>query len=572
MKALRMLRRLWRQELGQGLVLAALAMLVILGFAAITVDVGYWFAQKGEVQKAVDAAALAGAWELPDDSVAAAAKAQEYLLKNGVDETKGDSISITFRRTYITDPTKWDTIVVTVDRPAQAWFARAFGLEDALIGNVHAAAAKGGGGAAFTPVDVVEVMDRTGSMTSAEMIRAKEGAEALLEYFEPSLQHVALAVLPASVSWANPCPPTQSGGVWLPVNLSDDFQNDDGTLDHTSRLVSTIDGLTTSPISWGYSTDLGSPLKAATDELVTHGRLGEKWGIILLGDGVANVKPAYDTGYLNCTAEAAVPNPPPPPSNRNGDGNGFQTNPMYACADDTNRAVDTDSGTTTNTGCGDTGKDRHIFSNYGISVPSGNEIQGIAVRLDARVDSTPFGSTRNMCVELSWDGGTTWTAAKTTSSLTTGYQTYELGNNGELWGRTWSLSDLSNANFRVRITNVANNVLRDFYLDWVAVNVYYAPPGSGPCDYAARQADAAKALNPPIEIFTIGYGLNDPAKPGGNDCLDSSGPWHNRTGEELMEYIASGPDHFFNEPSTEDLRPIFEVIGSKLASGTYLVE
>ncbi|MCJ7511050.1 MAG: pilus assembly protein TadG-related protein, partial [Dehalococcoidia bacterium] len=158
MKALRMLRRLWRQELGQGLVLAALGMLVILGFAAMAVDVGYWLAQKGEVQKAVDAAALAGAWELPDDSVAATAKAQEYLLKNGVDASKGDTISITFRRTYITDPTKWDTIVVTVDRPAQAWFARAFGLEDALIGNVHAAAAKGGGGGAFTPVDVVEVL------------------------------------------------------------------------------------------------------------------------------------------------------------------------------------------------------------------------------------------------------------------------------------------------------------------------------------------------------------------------------------------------------------------------------
>jgi hypothetical protein len=177
-----------------------------------------------------------------------------------------------------------------------------------------------------------------------------------------------------------------------------------------------------------------------------------------------------------------------------------------------------------------------------------------------------------MCVQLSWNGGTTWTAAKQTSSLGTSQQTYTLGGNGELWGRTWALSDLSNANFRVRVTDVYNNTSRTFYLDWVAVKVFYAPPGSGPCDYAARQADAAKALNPPIEIFTIGYGLNDPTKPGGNTCNDSSGPWHNRTGEELMEYIASGPDHFFNEPSTEDLRPIFEVIGSKLASGTHLVE
>ena len=43
-------------------------------------------------------------------------------------------------------------------------------------------------------------------------------------------------------------------------------------------------------------------------------------------------------------------------------------------------------------------------------------------------------------------------------------------------------------------------------------------------------------------------------------------------GWDLLEYMATDADHFFDEPSTADLRPIFEVIGSQLAGGSRLVE
>jgi len=39
-----------------------------------------------------------------------------------------------------------------------------------------------------------------------------------------------------------------------------------------------------------------------------------------------------------------------------------------------------------------------------------------------------------------------------------------------------------------------------------------------------------------------------------------------------MEYMATDEDHFFDEPSTADLEPIFKVIGSQLAGGARLVE
>ena len=566
MRLLRLLRSLWCQEFGQGLALGVLAMVAILGLAAMAVDVGYWFSQKGEVQKAVDAAALAGAWELPDDSAAAEAKAREYLAKNGVEEAKGDTISISFRCTstwlVACDPATnhWDTIVIRVERPAQAWFARVFGIQEALIENVHAAGCNGPcGGAAYQPVDVVQILDRTGSMSDGDMANAKDGARALLEYFEPSLQRVGLGVLGPSTSWSNPCSSSEPGE-WLPVNLSDDYQNPDGTLKTSSRLVSTINCLRTSSVG----TNLGSPMEAAVNELVTNGRPDEKWGIILLTDGAANAMPAYDTGYRDCTAEAAV-------TSGSGDNNGFQTNPMNACADDSSRAEDPNSGTNTNTSCGSSGKDRHDFYNYGISVPSGNHIMGIEVRLDAWVDSAS--GTRRMCVQLSWDGGNTWTSTQQTSNLRSSQRTYTLGGNGDNWDHTGTPSELSDANFRVRVTDVASSTSRDFYLDWAAVKVYYSS-ASGPCEYAAQQADIAKDAG--IEVFTIGYGLEvagySVCGGVGNTCECDHGAWKDRHATELMEYMATDADHFFNEPDTADLRPIFEVIGYQLAGGSRLVE
>jgi len=81
-----------------------------------------------------------------------------------------------------------------------------------------------------------------------------------------------------------------------------------------------------------------------------------------------------------------------------------------------------------------------------------------------------------MCVELSWDGGTTRTAAKTTADLTESEQTYILGSTSDTWGRIWGSSQFSDGNFRLRITNVAPNNSRDFRLDWVPVQVTYSPP------------------------------------------------------------------------------------------------
>jgi hypothetical protein len=58
---------------------------------------------------------------------------------------------------------------------------------------------------------------------------------------------------------------------------------------------------------------------------------------------------------------------------------------------------------------------------------------------------------------------------------TTTEHTAILGGSADTWGRAWSPADFSDANFRVRLTT-NNTAAQTFNLDWVAVNVYYAPP------------------------------------------------------------------------------------------------
>ena len=175
---------------------------------------------------------------------------------------------------------------------------------------------------------------------------------------------------------------------------------------------------------------------------------------------------ASSTGFKSPSAQAAV-------TSGSGDNNGFQTSPTNVFADDGLFAVDTNSGTNTNTACNNTGKDRHTYSNYGFSIPAGSTIQGIEVKLNSRVDSTT--GAPKICVELSWNGGASWTTAVSSATLSTNETIYTLGGVTNTWGRTWTNTDFDNANFRVRLTMVSSNTSRDYSLDWLGVQVRYTP-------------------------------------------------------------------------------------------------
>jgi hypothetical protein len=174
--------------------------------------------------------------------------------------------------------------------------------------------------------------------------------------------------------------------------------------------------------------------------------------------------PATNTGMKGPSANSAD-------TTSAGDNNGYEVTASNAHPNDSFFAVDNNSGSGTNTSCTHTQKDKHRFYNFGFDIPPAAIIQGIEVRLDAKADSTS--GAPKICVQLSWDGGASWTTTKSTPTLTTSNATYILGGPADNWGIAWTLSNVSNANFRVRVIDVSSSTSRDFSLDWVAVRVNY---------------------------------------------------------------------------------------------------
>ncbi len=167
---------------------------------------------------------------------------------------------------------------------------------------------------------------------------------------------------------------------------------------------------------------------------------------------------------LNCAADAPV-------TVSSGHNDGYEITSSNACASGGGLAVDDKSGKGNVADCSDPGKDRHLFWNYGASIPSGATIDGVVVRLDAFADNT--GNSPAICAELSWDGGITWTAAQTTPVLGTSQATYLLGSPSDTWGHVWTPAQLADGSLVVRLTDIAVKNDRDFSLDWVAVDITY---------------------------------------------------------------------------------------------------
>jgi hypothetical protein len=177
--------------------------------------------------------------------------------------------------------------------------------------------------------------------------------------------------------------------------------------------------------------------------------------------------PSVATGFKGCTGASNA-------ADTGGDGNGYETSPANACGDDALVASDANSGTSTTVSCSNAGKDRHRFWDFGLGVPASvYAVDGIQVRLDEGLAAT--GGSIQVCVELSSNGGSTWTAAKSVSITTATITTYNLGATNDTWGRSWFGSDFSNANFRVRITDVASTTSKTFRLEYLAVQVTYTP-------------------------------------------------------------------------------------------------
>ena len=122
---------------------------------------------------------------------------------------------------------------------------------------------------------------------------------------------------------------------------------------------------------------------------------------------------------------------------------------------------------------GNNEEDYYVF--YGVpSMLAGYDVKsidGITVSIDAYASSTGCYST----VQLSWNGGVSFTGTKTTSNWgTSDTNTYlSVGGSSDTWSRTWVSSEFTVGNFDVYIYSYGNLATKTIYYDHVVITVYF---------------------------------------------------------------------------------------------------
>jgi hypothetical protein len=292
------------EERGQVLVLLVVVMVGMLGMCALVVDLGFLYWNQRNLQASADAAALAGAMELPDPANAVAV-AKNYGTGSGARNSDSRIANVketvqTKCLTSIPGCSPVNAVQVDEDADVQTFFMRLFGSDFAHI-HVRATACSPCG---VHALDIVLVLDRTGSMcqdsagrsdpSCTDLNNAKAGIKTFLGFLDPKLDWVGLAVLPPASSISNRCAApvvanyNSTSSPYVLVPLSQDYKLANGTLNSASNLISTLNC-----VQGGANTAYANAIEAAQAELDKDGRKGVQDIIVFLSDGAANIGPTY---------------------------------------------------------------------------------------------------------------------------------------------------------------------------------------------------------------------------------------------------------------------------------------
>jgi Putative Flp pilus-assembly TadE/G-like len=293
-----------RDERGQVIVLVVVALVGLLGMCALVVDLGYLYWNQRHLQASADAAALAGAMQLPD-SASSVSVAKQFGTGSGAKnrDSRLTNVSETVSTKCLTSVPGCDPVnAVVVDETAtvDTFFMQIFGVDFAHV-HVRATACSPCG---IKPLDIMLVLDRTGSMCQdsngandpacTDLNNARTGMKTFLGFLDQKVDWVGLSVLPPATSIAAKCSTPSSSNYnsttapYLLVPLSKDYKLSSGGLNTSSNLVSTINC-----VQGGGGTSYANAIESAQAELDAHGRSDVQDVIIFLSDGAANLGPSY---------------------------------------------------------------------------------------------------------------------------------------------------------------------------------------------------------------------------------------------------------------------------------------
>jgi Putative Flp pilus-assembly TadE/G-like len=495
-----------------------IALIALLGTAALVMDVGFAWYAKRQVQASADAAALAGAQALPDVATATSL-ANQYASLNTPDNLNNVNITVTTRcsanaGTWCgpTDTFQANTIAVTETAKTPTWFANVLGFDHFDVKGVATACQP----CSSAPVDIMLVVDRTGSMCSptgpggvcTDLDNAKEGVQTLLGMMDPNIDTVGLVALPpyndnttnavcsnhaASTKFningrtISPANYDQADLVYLNDPLGSDFKTSASSpLNPASNLVQHMQvdtsGVHNCIQSFG-STSYDEAIKAGQAELVKDGRPGVPKVLVFMTDGEANIG-GYWPGVAGHGLEPDLGDP----------ATSFNMSPVGAVS-----AVNPD-------------------------------------------DAQPCQSAINASTAIKAAGTTIYTIGYALYDATTGYAYCTHG----VWGqidRSWATSSTD---------------YKDFKCD--AIGTVMTGPNKG-----QSWADGGAGHYQGI------YPAQPPSSSNSNPCTNTITGDHGEepllTSYQTLQTIAS-PGDFYNKPTAGDVTQIFAAIAADITKGT----
>ena len=366
-----------RRDDGAALVVVTLAIVLLLACAALAIDISYHVNERQALSDTLDTAAQAGAFELPDDPDAAEAAAREYAAANDPDlgpltvdfwcvvgsVGSGGVFVVDVTHIPVTcnpgpapynigryagmecsaahcaipcDPDQGDTcntMRVADSKVVPYRFGPVVGIDQGNTGTLVSAACKGDCGTLSTsPLDIMLVVDRTGSMGN-EIEDLEDAVFAVRDTLSTPEHRLGIALL--GESWTDDALDA-NGGVfgdwrdilvqiygdrydelfgarfgyrprdclgtpadssarssdktWLPAPLADDFQVDGSRVDQVADCIGEENSAS--------GTNFGGPLSAARQELIDNGRPDARKAIVFMTDGEANEP--YRSTSANC--------------------------------------------------------------------------------------------------------------------------------------------------------------------------------------------------------------------------------------------------------------------------------
>lgn len=120
-----------KSEMGVTLPLVALMMVTLLGIASFAVDLGWFYLNASRIQRAADAAALAGVIHMPNDPTEAFNVAHDIAQSNGYEDLEVPGV---FPQVVAaTVPLQPNQLRVTVTEQVPTFFLKVFGMSNQVI-------------------------------------------------------------------------------------------------------------------------------------------------------------------------------------------------------------------------------------------------------------------------------------------------------------------------------------------------------------------------------------------------------------------------------------------------------